>query len=143
MAKTNFTKAEESISETLQKLNREKLLEMADEASGQQPQPASVEGKRILLISQLDRDLKRIYITDKDIYKQLGLKKKMVAGWIKDFAKFSEEEWAKVIKAKASLDEYIKNNPTKVPTDEQIVESQRSKHINKRFNVNDKWLPLK
>lgn len=142
MPKTNFSKAEEAISETVQKLNREKLLEMADEASGQAP-ATSLETKRFPVISQLDRDLKRISSIDKEIYKLLGLKKKMVASWIQDFAKLSDEEWQKVMKAKASLDEYIKSNPAKVPTDEQIVESQRSKHINKRFNVNEKWLPLK
>ena len=27
--------------------------------------------------------------------------------------------------------------------DEELVEEQRTKHLTKRFNVNDKWLPLK
>ena len=29
------------------------------------------------------------------------------------------------------------------PTDEDLVEKERVKHINKRYNVKDRWLPLK
>jgi hypothetical protein len=33
-----------------------------------------------------------------------------------------------------------KKNPQ--ASDEQLIEDQKKKHINKRFNVRDDWLPL-
>jgi hypothetical protein len=59
-------------------------------------------------------------------------------------AALSAEEWQKVKEIHQKVMEYKKELLQKLPplTDEQLVAAERKKHINKRYNINERWLPL-
>lgn len=140
MAKTNFTKAEEALVGALQKMQVEELLEKADAASGKGSVSVIVHA-RTLIINIIKHDLKRLHKLDKEIYKKLDIKQAEIEELMSNPSTLTKENWKKIVLVKSRLDAYIAKLP-KV-SNEQLVLEQRHKHINKRFNVNDKWLPLK
>lgn len=143
MSKTNFTKAEEALSDVLHKMSKEQLLKEADSAQGKLKAESLEEAKRIQIIAALQRTLKHLYRVDHDIYKKLGIKRKKLEELFAHAAQLSSEEWHLILEIKVKLIEYRKQMSPISGTNEQLVEEERHEHINKRFNVNKKWLPLK
>lgn len=144
MAKTNFTKAEEALAGALHKMTVEQLWH---EAGGRKDPTAEekfkTEQARIHLLKEMDRELKKLHKADTEVYKKIGMSRKELEGLAQDPAKITAEQWEKVAAAKTKINEQLKLLPANPVTDEKLVEDERLKHINKRFNVNDKWLPLK
>jgi hypothetical protein len=140
MPKTNFTKAEEAWSEAMQKTTKARLLEQTDSKKA----AASKEElkNRNLLTAALLRELKRLHRKDKEIYKKLSIKRKEFENLVVNVNTLTPEEWAIIVQAKEKVDAHLKILAQNPANDEKIVEEQRLKHINKRFNVSDKWLPL-
>lgn len=137
MAKTNFTKAEEALSEALQKMNVEKIYESTEPAKNIDLQ----KGK--LTLSAILRHLKRLQKVDPESYKKLKIKKKKIIDWIENPEAITQEDWETIKQVEVNLVAYWKEK--KGPgeaSDEKIVEQERIKNINIRFNVNEKWLPL-
>lgn len=143
MAKTNFTKAEEALAGALEKIKVEELLIQADKAAGKVPPSVAIARERLPILHALQRDLKRVYKHDPDIYKKLKVKRKDLEKLLETATSLNQEEWKKLIEFKEKVDAYVIQIPAAKATNDQIVEQQRHKHINKRFNVSDKWLPLK
>lgn len=147
MAKTNYTKAEEALREALQKISVEQLLELADAHHGTANSTAEealqMARARQHIVNGLQRDLKKLSKSDNDIYAKLEIKRKSFEQLLVEPVKLSAEDWATIVAVKSKVDEAIKQLPASTETNDQLVEQQRHKHINKRFNVNDKWLPLK
>ena len=142
MAKTDFTKAETSIADALEKMKVQELLDGADAPTGKTN--PSVTRERTPLIHALQRDLRRIYLHDPNIYKKLHIKRSNLNKLLETASTLNEEEWQKLVTFKSKVaDAYVSQMPPETSTNEQLVEAQRKKHINKRFNVSDKWLPLK
>lgn len=142
MAKTNFTKAEEALAESLQKIAKDQLLEQATAAKGGSSITSAEATERIHISNALKRTLKRLYRTDKEVYKKLGLKKKGLDKLMDAAIPISSDELSKLHGIKSKVDEYLKTLPATSTPDDKLIESERHKHINKRFNVSDKWLPL-
>lgn len=146
MSKTNFSKVESALEEGLRQMSINKLFELADEASGIAPpakaEPDStlltLEQKRILRALQLN--MTRITTKEPRIYAKLGVKKSVFKILL---ATPSEpKNWEQLQKIYNKSKELIKSHfPTL--TDEELVEKELDRHINKRLNVNEKWLPLK
>lgn len=141
MAKTDFSKAEASIADALEKMKVQELLEGADAASGKAN--PSVTKERLPIIHALQRDLRRIYLHDPDIYKKLHIKRSNLNKLLETATTLNDEEWQKLLTFKTKVDAYVSQMPPETSSNEDLVEDQRKKHINKRFNVSDKWLPLK
>lgn len=142
MAKTNFLKAEEALTAALQKMSVEQLFEQASARDN----PATEENAkrdqaRLYIIKTLQLELKKLHRHDSEIYKKLGIKRKELDVYLEFPAKISSETWKKIVALKAKVEEFSKNLPEK--TNDQLIEIERQKHITKRFNVNEKWLPLK
>lgn len=138
MAKTNFSKGEEIVREAVEKLLREQLLDLAILEKGGKIDTKFKE--RLYLVLGLQLELKRLYHSDRKIYKKLGIKKKDLDGLLSDPKTITEEQWVLLVKLKEQADAHLKELIT--TSDEEIVEKERLKHITKRFNVNEKWLPL-
>ena len=53
-------------------------------------------------------------------------------------------EWETILQIKKKIDVYKAQISTQIPELElnQTIEDERVKQLNKRFNVNEKWLPL-
>lgn len=151
MAKTNYTKVEEALTEGLRKLTISQLIEMADAASKSKTDTAPVETPARLdaiqkaLVSALKRDLERLHKQDTNVYEKIGVKKKEIKKFIDNPNTLTPEEWESIKQIKDKIDIYKKELTSSLPkvSDDQIVEGERVKHINKRFNINEKWLPLK
>jgi len=141
MAKTNFTKAEEALANALEQMKVGDLLEQADRASGKVSDTTVKERTRTL--HALQRDLNKISQEDKDFYKKLKVKRKDLQEYLEHASTLTNEEWEKLLHFKEQVDAYLKQKSKEAPSDEQIIASQRKKHITKRFNVSEKWLPLK
>jgi hypothetical protein len=140
MAKTNFTKAEEALAQALEQMKVQELLSRADKAAGK---PTHISKERGPIAQALQRELKKLHQIDKDIYKKLGTKRKDLEKLLAAADQLSKEDWANIVHFKEQVDAFIKQLPQNTESNEKIVEEERRKHINKRFNVSDKWLPLK
>ena len=148
MGKTNFTKVEEALVAGLQQMTVAQLIEMADTANIKTP-PTSAETTKLLTIQKtlllaLQLNINRLGKKDPDVYQKIGITKKKFKKFVQFPSELSSEDWKLIKETQDKLDlymeEFIKNSP--LCTNEQIIEQERVKHINKRFNVNEKWLPL-
>ena len=143
MGKTNFSKVEKSLEEGLIKITSRHLLDEAPAAKNNPSFPP-----QDLLVAQLQsmaRDLKKLHALDSSIYKKLGFPREKLKKLIANPSSLTLEEWQKikVTREKIALEKQniAKNKPFEF--DEDIVEKERLIQKNRRFNINDKWLPLK
>ncbi len=142
MAKTNFTKAEEALAKELDKMLKAKILEEADQASGQQ---SSNDGQdKLVLIMRMQRDLKRLHAKEKGSYEEIDLPKSILRALVKTPEKLKSKSWKELKEIKDALDRYRHELKKRYPglTDEELIQLEMEKHINKRFNIRDDWLPL-
>ena len=144
MGKTNFTKVEASLEEGLRKIEVEKLLTEADKASGiKAPLKEEILTKtQKQLIKDLELNLSRLREKDSKIYTKLKVKRSTIHKMITQAASLKEDDWKHLASLFKKTEMLIKEHfPNK--DDDKLVESEKVRHVNKRFNVNEKWLPLK
>lgn len=151
MTKTNFTKAEEALSDTLQKITIEKLLEEAPSRSNGHDQ-AKTDSKRLAqeiqtqqrFLIALKRDLQRLWKRNPSIYKQVGMTRKELDAFMQISEKHSDQVWQKLLLIRSQVDKLLKSLPKneEITSDDTLLKQQRKRHQTKRFNVNEKWLPL-
>ncbi len=160
MPKTNFTKVEEVLDQGLRKYEVQHLLEAADEVSGgvkkgrnpsisytgepSQPKPSPLSKDQALLIKSLKRDLVRFQKKGSSFYNLLGLSKADLTKMVDTPTILTPAEWETIQQFRTKLDQYKADLLKKLPkeTNEDLVEKERKDHINRRYNVNKKWLPL-
>jgi len=148
VVKTNLKKVEEALEVFLRQMTAEHLLQMADlygireKTEEQIRKEALLEIKKQLLILHLD--LQRLEKKDMQFYEHLTLSKKQVSKVLDEILENKNVDLASIKDLKEKLDEYKEAYPrfNRVESDEKLIEKERKKHINKRFNVNEKWLPL-
>lgn len=142
MAKTNFTKVEEKLDEGLRKMTVEHLLELADAAT--KPKDNKQDHSRLQVILSLQRDMKFLDKENQTPYELFGMNKKTISKYLKNPDKLTAEEWEGVKQIQGKVHKFRKDfekNSTQ-SNDDNLIEQQRRSHITKRFNINDKWLPL-
>ena len=140
MAKTNFTKVEGSLSEGLRKMDVNRLLDISEgEASAEQ---LHARGQ---LLAVLQYELKSLFRQGQDLYKQLNVDKKELKKFAENLQGLTQQDVDRLKKIKEQVDvfkvEFAKKQPQ--TSDDDVVTKERRKHINKRFNINDNWLPLR
>lgn len=155
MAKTNFTKVEEALVTGMIKMSIDHLCKLADISKRVGSLVDSVGNldtlikwdsqarlERSTLLYILEQDVK--LFKDKAIYDKVGISREELKKLINNPKSLTPQDAEKLELIKDKLDtfrtEYFKKHPT--ATNDDIVKTERKKHINKRFNVNDKWLPL-
>lgn len=138
MAKANYTKVEEALNEGLLKMTMEQLHALTDG----KPQDKDREQGR--LVAALKFDFEWISKNDPSIFTQLGLKKSEMKELLKTPSELTPDDWKALLVLKSRIDGYKKEFCAQHPAqdDQQLIEKERIKHINKRFNTNEKWLPL-
>lgn len=147
MSKTNFSKVEKALEEGILKLTSEQLLLLADEASmgkGTKKQELPTPEMRGAFLMLMDREMLKLHKQDAALYKKIGFTRQNLRKLIANPALLTPQDWKKIKDVKERIEAYKKELAAKVPPvkDEDIVEQERIKHINKRFNTNEKWLPL-
>ncbi len=146
MAKKNYTKVEEALSDGLLKIKREALLKMADDASKQKRKsssiPSTMTQEDSILIKFLQIEFKGLIKMGQNPYKLLGIKKSEFLLLTQEEKPLTKEEKEKLSVLKEKLIKCKEKLAENLPSDEEIVEQQSKDQINKRFNVKDDWLPL-
>lgn len=153
MPKTNYSKVEELLAAGLLKMMCDQLLEMtADKKKETAAEIATHEGLHATdkemthqhILEALHKDLKRLMKKDVAIWKSLDISKSEMNKYIKDPHNLSSDDWKKLKRIRQQVDTYKKelSLPLEEGMDEKIIQSERKKHKNKRFNVREGWLPL-
>lgn len=153
MAKTNYTKVEEILETGLKKMSIDHLFKESErqkvnegkEKETPENEAASPAKTYPKIISALKRDLRRLqYKNHQQFYSTLGMKKSELRKKIEKPESLTPAEWEALIQIKKKIDLYKAQLTAQLPEIEltQAIEQERVKHINKRFNVNEKWLPL-
>ncbi|CRX39275.1 hypothetical protein [Estrella lausannensis] len=146
MGKTNFTKVEESLAQGLHKMEVERLLNEADKASGKPPPPKKETSPELAeekkkLIKDLELNINRLKAKDSKIFEKLKVKRSTVQKFTENPQKLSEEDWKHAAILLKRTETLLKEMvPDKA--NDKLVEDEQTRHLNKRFNVNEKWLPL-
>lgn len=140
MAKTNFTKVEGALEEGMRQMIVQHLHTLADSISNTKPKDETSQKK---LMAALKFGLNRMEKQDAELYKKLGISKVELKKLIEKKEILSDEDFEKIKSIKAKVEALKKELEEKSPeSNDQLIEKERVKHINKRFNTNDKWLPL-
>lgn len=146
MAKANFTKVEKALEEGLTQMTSERLLEEASLVNPKGNKKAALPNPQAaaLVLKQMKGELRELEKSDADIFKKIGMGKSAFKKLLESAAKLTPEEWAHIKEIRTKVEQYKRELASKLPhqTDEEIVQKERVKHINKRFNVREKWLPL-
>ena len=143
MPKTNYTKVDIATESGLRKMEVDRLFE-ATPSTSKGALSSEEKGKQKLL-EGLKRDIQHLDSKrHKELYTSLGYKRQDLKALIENPSALTLEDWEKIKQIKAGIEKYRKEVMAQLPSlnDEKIVEEQRTKHLNKRYNVNDKWLPL-
>lgn len=146
MGKTDFTKVEEALTEGLRKMEVDKLLSIADEnseAKGKTDKKLSPAQSQLLAI--LKHELKQMNLSYDEICDKLKIDKKELKRLLKDTEALVAADWDQLNQLKARMTTIKEEQEKKAakPSDDILIEQQRKSQKTKRFNVNDKWLPLK
>lgn len=138
MAKTNYTKVEEALNEGMLKMTMQQLHSLVD---GKTDEAKQDQGK---LLALLKLDLRWIAKTDPSLFSKLDIKKEEIKNFFDNPTLITSEDWKNLIQLKTQIDQLKKELIASQPSEsnEQLIEKERVKHVNKRFNTNDKWLPL-
>lgn len=140
MAKTNFKKVEESLDQGLRQIEIERLLDITDGVAT--AEQVSLRGQ---LLAFLQIELKSMLHKGHNLYQKFNIDKGELKKYAEDPMSLKAEDLEKLKKYKEQIDQFrvelAKSEPT--VSDEDVVDAERRKHINKRFNTNEKWLPLR
>lgn len=146
MSKTNFSKVEKALEEGMIRMQSQSLLKEADAASGNQEKTGKVPPKEVCnaVLTTLERELKKLKKEDEESYKKAAFPKINLKKLITNPSLLTPQDWKEVKDIKDRLNQYKKDLASRLPqeTDQDLVDHERSKHINKRFNVSKKWIPL-
>ncbi len=155
MAKTNFTKVEDLLEAQLAKMEAKELGKLADIAQKvERPEmrklvekasiaAAKNEIDRTSLIHAIHQAAKKF--KEPSFYTALGMTSEELQTLLDTPREnLTNLQWAKLQDLRPKIIEFKKNFSKLHPeaADETLVNKERTKHLNKRFNVKDKWLPL-
>jgi dsDNA-binding SOS-regulon protein len=140
MAKVQYTKVEDILTEGLRKIKRDNLLDLAAIAANIGPKKKNLQK----LINQLKVEIAFFKKKERFFLKKLLEEPKKLEEILEKSPPLTEEENLFLITFIQKFTEYkngLKEGAT-TEVNESLIEQERIKHINKRFNVRDKWLPL-
>ncbi len=148
MAKTNFTKVEGMLDEGLRKMTVEHLLNLTETSSEDDKTSGKVPEKhtqaRLKSILTLQRDMKFLDKAEQEPYELFSVSKKNIGKYLKNPDTLTSEEWEEIKEIQSKVHKFrkefeknsIQNN------NDDLIEQQRRSQVTKRFNINEKWLPL-
>lgn len=145
MSKVNFSKAEQALTDTLQKIYKDQIAELAIIATLVNiPHPQLAQEKIDETLNKLKTEVQHLKDHDPKLYARLNMTKKEEQ-LIFSSTPMKPKSWARLGLLKNKIDELKKELYGEMVADETIskqIEEERKKHINKRFNIRDNWLPL-
>lgn len=146
MSKTNYTKVEKALEEGLVKIKSQQLLEEADALKTLEKKDPKIPTKDVCnaVLTYLDRELKKLRKEDGTLYKELIFQKIDIKKLITNPSLLTPQDWKTVKEIKERIDQHKKELSARLPaeSDQDIIDHERDRHQNKRFNVSKRWIPL-
>lgn len=146
MAKVSFSKVENSFTDALRKILIDRLFDLAVIVTLINDPRSKIPPKIVKqLIDSLQTELKTLKEKDIKLYQRLELTPEQEVKFYGSYTEFSSEDWDRLRLLKERIEElkgelYGLESPK--PEYEEQVNKERLKHINKRFNIREGWLPL-
>ena len=147
MAKINFTKAEKEIERNLHRMFVQKLIELTEKEQKkelEQSEKANNNKNTLSILNSIQKDLERLSSKSEQMWIDLGMSKEDITKFIENPGQLSHDEWD-TIKDLMNKIKVYKNTEGKSLENEindEIVQSERVKHEDRRINVNQKWKPV-
>lgn len=146
MSKVNFSKVEKSFDRALQKIFIENLSELAAIANLIQDPKNSICSKTIEeIIGRFQKELKKIKKKDPFLFNKLNISSEEEERFNRSALEYTQEDWLYLKSLKLRIDELkreLYGQETINAENDNQVAKERRRHINKRFNIRDGWLPL-
>jgi hypothetical protein len=156
MAKTNFSKVEDLLDSSLQKMKIDQWGKLAEIAQNvERPEMRKLVEQATLAASQAELDRKALLhalskalkdFQHSEFYAEIEISRDELAQLIQNPKTLKAEQWVHLQKVRAKIAEYRRREMelhSNESGDRALVAKERHKHINKRFKVKDSWLPLK
>jgi len=145
MGKINFSKVEMAISDTLRKIYIAQLADLATLATLINTPTTILSAEKIdQMLKKFRAEFQALKNHDTKLYEKLGLTMKEEK-FILSSQTLKPKDWERLSRLKLKIDSLKKElygQSVVNPEDEQRISLERRKHINKRFNIRDHWLPL-
>lgn len=147
MPKINFSKVEKSFDKALQKLFIDHLSELAAIANVIQDPLSNISSKAIEdIITRFQKELKKLKKQDSKLYEKLELSVEDEQRFALSAKEYLQQDWQRLKALKVRIDELkhelYGQESLNAEYDKQVTK-ERHKHINKRFNIREGWLPLR
>lgn len=145
MSKVNFTKVEEALDEASHQFFIDSLTELSTITNMLQNPEKKIGKDEEEIIARFQRDLKRIKTENYPLFEKLGLTEEEEEQILRSFSDYRREDWARLKYLKERIDELrreVKKKFEPSAVNDEIVEKEKKRHINKRHNVREGWLPL-
>lgn len=147
MPKVNFTKVENAFDKALKKLMIDHLSELAAIANVIQDPQANISSKAIEeIITRFQKELKKLKKQDPKLYAKLALSEEEELRFALPAKDFLQEDWLRLKNLKLRIDELkheLYGEESLNAEYEKQVSKERRRHVNKRLNIRDGWLPLR
>lgn len=147
MPKVNFTKVENAFDKALKKLFIDYLSELAAIANVIQDPQTNLSSKTIAdIITRFQKELKKLKKQDQKLYEKLNLTSEEEHRFALPAEEYQQQDWLRLKNLKVRIDELkheLYGQETLDAEYDQQVTKERRKHINKRFNIREGWLPLR
>ncbi|MBA2369577.1 MAG: hypothetical protein H0V82_11220 [Candidatus Protochlamydia sp.] len=144
--KVDFSKVENILSDTLRKIFIDRLSELAIIANLIQTSSQSYDPKLMdEVAASFQKELSKLKRKDKKIYDKLGLSDADEERFKLSPSQFSQEDWILLKELKMRIDDLkrqLQGDDLPNLEHEQQVEHERKRHVYKRFNIRDGWIPL-
>lgn len=145
MSKVNFTKVDQALDEASHQLFIDSLAELSTIANMLQNPDRKIGKNEEEIIIRFQNELKRIKKEDFSLFEKLSLTAEEEDRMLRPISEYVKEDWAQLKSLRERIDELRKQVTGKLELNEandEIVEKEKKRHINKRHNVREGWLPL-
>lgn len=145
MSKVNFSKVESALSDTLKKIYIDQLADLSVLATLVNTPLLSLPQTKIdEVLHKLRGEILNLKKHNSKLYKKLNISSKEEK-LIFTTKPLKSKDWSQLSNLKNRIEELKKELYGETIDDPEIerqIEIERKKHINKRFNVRENWLPL-
>lgn len=144
MGKTNFTKVEDSLRKGMENFAIKKIVDSTDSQLKEKKAAEEIRLSRKKIAIYLIGEIKRLKKGDDRLFSKLGLTLVSAKKMLEHPLKLTDDEWKSVLKLKDKVEAYKKAYAKSLKTDtiEELVEKERDKQADRRFNIQKKWLPI-
>lgn len=149
MSKLDYNKAEKAFEKALNEIQIEQLSEVLSIAHLAHEPGAQLSDKAIdEIINRFRKQLKKLKKEDVKLYAKLELSPEEEERFssTNPVESYSHDDWLILKKLRdriAELKRELYGEEVINVENDQIITKERRKHINKRFNIREGWLPLK